>query len=488
MTIITSVPTTLRNPQTFHQFIYQTGGHALVPLPQRLIMIGTMKGGVGVAGTIYPIDSSDTAESLFGVGTSLTLMCRKGLDCAAYVGGGPQFYAVGVIEPGGGAARTQTLTITGTATGSGLMPLTVKGLPLNVPINVGDNPTTIATAVVNEVNRIKNLLPVTAAAVAGVVTFTGNHKGVWGQDIVFRVSTLLPAGVTAVFAAGVAGTGVSDQTAALASIAGPEYDIIANENHATADIALQLAHNTVAWGPSEKKWRWGIFGEPGSIGTATTIASAANDKTIIIANCEQCDSLPGEIATGVGVAWTAKTQPNGNWDRMKIPLAPPPQNFDFTTTQCETALGAGLTPLKAVSDPQSKIATPGIVQIVKMVTTSTTIGGQPSEVLRDAAISRVGAFVARQIDAKFVAQFGADADPQGALATDDALLKVRDLVSDILYICQSSKILKNVDNDLKKLVVEYDASAPGRVNIDVTYTVVVGLHQAVFVHRVTVGN
>jgi len=52
--------------------------------------------------------------------------------------------------------------------------------------------------------------------------------------------------------------------------------------------------------------------------------------------------------------------------------------------------------------------------------------------------------------------------------------------------CQEVWILTNVDADLTKLVVEKDPSAPGRLNVDVTYTVVLGLHQVAFVHRVTI--
>ena len=60
------------------------------------------------------------------------------------------------------------------------------------------------------------------------------------------------------------------------------------------------------------------------------------------------------------------------------------------------------------------------------------------------------------------------------------------MISTILYNCQDAKILTNVDADLAQLVVEKDPSAPGRLNVDVTYTVVLGLHQVAFVHRVTI--
>jgi len=328
-------------------------------------------------------------------------------------------------------------------------------------------------------------MPVVAASAAAVVTTTHAVKGVGGNDVIFEVVSL-PPGVTCQTAQGAAGTGISDETTALANAAGPDYDAISMENHATADISLALSHVTAAWAPSEKKWRWILFGEPGSLGVATPLAVGANDRAIGVGVCELSPSLPGEIATALGVALTSRSRPNGNWDGLRLPLFPPPDIFDFTNTEVESALAVGLVPLKAVVDSQTRIQQPGVVQIVKFVTTCTTQGGQPFEPLRDIAVPRVGAFIARQIDAAFAAKFGADANPDGVLMDDDIVPRIRDMVGSILYAAQDNKILKNVDADLQLLVVEADPNAPGRLNVDVAYTVVLGLHQVAFVHRVKI--
>jgi phage tail sheath gpL-like len=288
-----------------------------------------------------------------------------------------------------------------------------------------------------------------------------------------------------VTAQGVAGAGTADETAALAAIAGVDYDAIALENHLTADVALALAHVTAAWTAEEKKWRWILLGEPGSSGTATTLAAASNDRAISVLNVAT-PSLPGELAAAGGVALLSRSRPNGNWDGMKIPIYPPYDAADYTNTQIEALLAAGVTPLKAVSDPSTRVQQPGVVRIEKFVTTATTLDGEPFEALRDIAVPRTGAFIARQIDAKFAERFGADANPDGVLETDDTVDQVRDMVANILYAAQDAKILTNVDNDLALLVVEKDPDAPGRINVDVTYTVVLGLHQVAFVHRVTI--
>lgn len=485
MTVNTGISTSLRRPQTFHGFTYMQGGRSLVPLPQRGLLIGTMKGGTAVAGTIYAVDDAVQADGLFGIGSQLTLMCRKAIETEGFLGQGPFLFAVGVSEPGGGVARTQTFTFGGAAVVGGNSVFKIAGRPLTVPINIGDTTTAMAAALSSKVNENKQTLPVTASAAAAVATTTHVSKGVGGNDVIFEVVSL-PAGVTCVTAQGVAGTGVADETAALANAAGPEYDAIAFDNHASADIALALAHVTIAWGPSEKKWRYLLFGEPGTIGTATTLSSAANDRGIEVLVGEQVKSLPGEIAAAGLVGLLSKSRPNGNWDGLKLPLFPPDDASAFTNTEIETALAAGLTPLTPVVDPQTKAQQPNVVAIQKFVTTATTQGGQPFEALRDIAVSRTGAFVARQIDAAFAAKFGASANPDGVLLDDDAVPRIRDMVATILYTMQDNKILKNVDADLQQLVVEPDLNAPGRVNVDVAYTVVLGLHQVAFIHRVKI--
>lgn len=485
MPVNTGISPSLRRPQTFHTKQYLQGGRALTPLPQRALLIGTRKGGTAVSGTIYAIDDAPQTDALFGVGSPLALMCRKAFECCAFFGQGPFLFAIGVDEPGGGFARVQTLTVSGPATETKPVVFRIAGRTFTVGVGNGDAAATIATAIKNAIDAAKQLLPLTAAVAAAVVTTTHVAKGENGQDALIEIVST-PAGVGVAIAQTTAGSGVMDPTAALAAAAGPEYDAIALENHKAADIALALTHVQTAWGPAEKKWRWVVFGETGTIGTATALASAANDRAILVLDCEQSPSLPCELAVAGAIAKLAKARPNANWDGQKLPIYPPPDAFDFTNSEVETALAAGVTPLKAVVDPQTRVQQPGVVAIQKYVTTKTTEGGVPFEALRDLAVPRTGAYIARQIDTAFVQRFGAAANPDGVLLTDDTIGQIRDMVANLLYAAQDARIVTNVDTDLQSLVVEKDLSSPGRVNVDVTYTVVLGLHQVAFVHRVVI--
>lgn len=489
MTINTGISSSSRRPQTFHRFLYQQGGRSLVPLPQKILLVGISKGGNAVANAIYPIADAQESATLFGSGQQLDLMLRKAFDqCAAY-GQGPQIFGCGLAEPAG-AARTATITVTGTATTSGTVVVRIAGRTYTIGVATGDTPTAIAAALNTAINADRANLPLTSAAAVGVVTTTHNAIGVGGNDVVVEVMPVstAPGSVAVAYANGVAGSGVASIVTALANAAGPDFDAIAIGNHAAQDIADALAAVTTAWTATEKKWRWIIVGEPGTIGTATALATAANDRAIVVINANGTRSMPGEIAACGAVALTAKSRPNGNWDGQRVLIYPPDDANAYTNTQVETALAAGITPLTPFTDANTRVTQQGVMRIEKYVTTATNVSGQPFEVLRDIAVPRVGAYMARQVDAAYAARFGADANPDGVLLDGDTVLRIRDMVTNLMLDAQDQRILQNVTADLAKLIVEVDSAAPGRVNVDVTYTVVLGLHQVAFVHRVTVGG
>src|SRR5215468_1893355 len=163
MTVNTGISTSLRRPQTFHTFTYQQGGRSLVPLPQRLLLIGTGKGTVA-PGTIVPINDAIESDGFFAVGTPLALMCRKAIETEGFLGAGPFLFACTVAEPAGGAARTQTFTFSGAAiTGSNAV-FKIAGRVLTAPINVGDSTSAMATALATAINTQRLTMPVTAVA------------------------------------------------------------------------------------------------------------------------------------------------------------------------------------------------------------------------------------------------------------------------------------------------------------------------------------
>jgi hypothetical protein len=140
----------------------------------------------------------------------------------------------------------------------------------------------------------------------------------------------------------------------------PDYDAIALENHARADIALALAHVTPRGAPSEKKWRWvrprrarldrhGDDARPRRTIARSSVSTASSRR-----RCRARSPPPPASRCSREVA------PERQLGRHALPLFPPYDAFDFTNSEVETALAAGITPLKPVVDPQTRVQHAGV--------------------------------------------------------------------------------------------------------------------------------
>ncbi|MCK8296014.1 phage tail protein, partial [Erwinia amylovora] len=82
----------------------------------------------------------------FGQGSELALMCRAAIAAGRKAGNIPELWACPINEPGGGTAATYTLTVTGPATASGNVVLSLLGHKITVGVTSGDSATTVAAA------------------------------------------------------------------------------------------------------------------------------------------------------------------------------------------------------------------------------------------------------------------------------------------------------------------------------------------------------
>lgn len=477
MTIITGINNSLLKPQTFHTISYLKAGRSLVSLPQRGLLVGVAKG-TAVANTIVQIDDPTTTDTMFGIGTPLALMCRKAFATAAFLTQGPALFACPLAE--GATAQTATLTLTGAATADGNATVRVAGRYITVGVTNGASITTIAAALNTEIQKIYQDIWYTSAPAVGVITLTATAKGTHANDTIFDVVTM-PTGIAATWAQVVAGATAVDIQPALDAMAGQDYDGVAVMTHLAADVVKINTTLVTRFGAAEKKPSWFFIGEPGSIGTATGLA--ANHEGIVIGSWEQSRSLPCEIATALMMGALSKNRPNANYDGMILPLYPPPIAYDYTNAEIETALNAGLTPLSDVIDPTARTVIDGQGKVQRMVTTRTTSNSLPFVLLRDLGVSRTAWAMARQYDLRYAQQFGPDANPDGVLLDDDTSLLLKDMIIDINKAAEDLKWLRDVDDDITTLALEPDATTSGRINVDVPYTIVVGLHQVAFVHR-----
>jgi phage tail sheath gpL-like len=472
--IITNVPSSKRRPGGYAQYKFVPSGNQLVPLPLRVVAIAQGTTGATLAvDTPTQIFDEDDADAKAGKGSDLALMLRKMLDQAALIGTSPEIWAVRVTSPAGVAAQN-TITVTGPATASGTLTIRAAGRTLYVGVSSGDSANTIAAAIKAQWDLGASDLPGTAAVATNVVTVTAPHTGVTSNDVVFSTETPI-AGVGIAYAQSVAGTGVANVATALDALFDKDYDGLALANHAAADVTNLLTHVTSAWGASQQRPRHAFIGERGSLGTATTLATAANDKSIIVVNAEGTGSTPGEIAAAAATAWFAYEAPNTNMDGVRLALFAPTPALAFTDAEVESALASGVTPLTPTAD--------GALKIEMLTTTATTVNGAPFEGLKEAAVSRTAAWMGRQIHARFTAEFRQEtlAETSEGVGVKD---RIRDMVISVQRSAESQGYIRNVDDYLEQILVEEAPAPPGRVNVTNPFRVAGPLHQAVFVHTI----
>jgi len=489
--IVTNIPTNLYRAATFHTFTMQRAAGALVSVPLRIALIGAKSStGTATANTVYEATDAASTDALFGIGSELALMCRKAYECATLFQRGPRVYAVPVAESTG-VAHASAYAVTGSAaTADGNVIIRVAGRTFTIGVRLGDSGNTVATAIVNALKVNLQNLPVVPTVGSNIVTLTHNTKGINGTDVKITIDQQV-AGLTIGATTGVTGTGATDHQPALDALAPLRYDGIALANHAAADITEIVTDISTRWAPASKTWGYYFVGEPGTIGTATSLAGAANHQAVNVSSFEGCLSTAGEIATASAMLVFSRERPNANYDGAKVPLYPPPAATIYTTSEVETAIAAGLTPYGAVLDSTGAI-TQNLAKCERMVTTRTTSGSpaQPDDRNRDIAVSRTGVALAIQIDIAAGERFGGDANPDGTLQTEDTDGQIGDMAAAILRTAAGVNWLvkSKIESDIGLLLIEHDALALGRNNVALYYHVVVGLHQIAWQHNVQIGG
>lgn len=212
------IPLDLRTPGQFVEFDASRATSGPQAQPHRVLVIGQMLAtGLAVANTPIRITQADQAIQQFGRGSMLAAMF------AALLANNPvaEAWALPMVDNVAGVAATKTITLTGPATGAGTLDLLIAGQRVQVAVAAADTATEVAAAIDAAVDALPDL-PVTASAALGVVTLTARHKGEAGNDIDVRVNyrtgEATPAGLAVAIAAGVAGTGNPDVTAAFTAV------------------------------------------------------------------------------------------------------------------------------------------------------------------------------------------------------------------------------------------------------------------------------
>jgi phage tail sheath gpL-like len=197
------VPQALRYPGVYIEIDGSQAGLG-EDIPAVLLVGQKLASGTAPAGEITRISSVFDAQTKAGAGSMLHQMAARyrAIDPTL------DLYMLPYADNGAGVAATGTITVTAPATADGTLSLYVAGKLISVAITSTMTTAQIATAIAAAFTSTD--IPVTAAAVASVVTLTARHKGTCGNQIDIRLNLygeLKPTGLAVTIAAMASGSG-----------------------------------------------------------------------------------------------------------------------------------------------------------------------------------------------------------------------------------------------------------------------------------------
>jgi phage tail sheath gpL-like len=469
MTISHTIPSTVRRPGNFHIQDLTSSAQALTPLPNRVLLIGTMNptGASAVADAFVQINSEADADGFFGIGSELALMCRKALAVGRSIGFQPEIWASPIAEAAGGTQCLNTITVTaGSAAVAGDIVFQIGEKLFRAGVSAGDDQDAVAAAIKLAVDTALETVPVAPSVVTNVVTLTNHAKSINGSDLKVLILDVGLTGLVITPAQSVAGVGSPDHAGALSASLAKFFESIVLANHAAGDVTALKTHLDLAWAPSEKRWAFGFIGENGTLGTANALAIAANDERVCFGTYEDSPSMPGLIATEMATMVGARELANYNWDHHESLLAVPPDASAYTAAELGVALAAGTTPF-VPNDARDGS------ELVRLITSKTTEGGNPFERVKDLATMRGLVYTTRQLDTAFSQKFKA------VNKSAQVLKRMRSVAFEVLDALEDLGVTQNVDELFPQLIVESDPLVPTRAVVSIPESIIPNLHQIV---------
>lgn len=278
---------------------------------RRVLLIGQQLSSVATPVGVATLSGGQSdAIAKYGAGSQLARMVTayRQIDTSGEV------WCLPLADPTAGKAAAGTITLSGTATASGTLPLYVEDQLVQVGVTSGDTAETVAANSVIALGAI-SALPVTAAASGATITLTAKNTGVTGNDITLGVALLgqmgaqsIPDGLTVTTTNLSGGTGTQNALASvMASLGDRVYDLFIHPYTDTASLAVFKAlfdNTTGRWSPMEQIYGHGIAAIRGTYGEVTAAGLTLNDPHTTIMPISDSPSSPLVWAAQIG-AWVA---------------------------------------------------------------------------------------------------------------------------------------------------------------------------------------
>lgn len=447
-------------------------------IPQKVAVLGQYNS--GKSPTDYKpkrILSADEAGNLYGFGSMLHFM----ISSLFSVNGTFETYAFPIPDDGTAVAATGSIQVTSAATGAGTIALYIAGKRVAVGVAKGDAAASIATAIGDAINANPNL-PVTASTTTDTVTVTAKWAGDTGNDIDISLDLLdgdevnEPAG--AAFTITAMSGGATDPTvqSAFDEFGNDFYTWVVFPYQGSSQLTTMKTEGDNRIDPSVKRPFAGVVGYVDTRSNLQTELGNHNSPWLTFMPVEGSPNMPLEIAaaTVAVCAKSAQADPARPFKNLALPAILPGDSAEWTYAQKDA--------LEKLGGSAFRYTPGGQVAIYDLLTTYTenAQGAADDSWRYTVTITNVQAklysldqvFLAEPFVQAKVVDDDAVTAQEYAISPKKARSYVRQLV-DQLWIPEAWS--KNRDAIVASLKAEIDSGNAGRINVELTDVLAVGL-------------
>ncbi|MCY1008520.1 phage tail sheath subtilisin-like domain-containing protein [Nannocystis pusilla] len=431
-------------------------------LRKPILLVGTRRSTGTVAQQIVtPITGPSDGAGYFGHGSQLAHMC-EGFKNANPSG---ELYAVALDEDAAGVAATNTITVTGTATEAGSIPLIAGGRRINAPVAKGDVQNTIAASIKAAFDTDVDL-PFSSSVALNVVTNAARHKGASGNSLSivhsYYAGQKLPAGVTLAITAFSGGTTDPDVTDALAALGGEYYYSIVTPYTDDGNMDILEAELETRYGPMVAKPGQGLAALRDTYAASQTYGNGRNSPFSNVLATSLSPTPPWVCAAILAGVEAAENDPARPRQNVKLPgMLPPLVGDRFDSLQRNLLLLDGMSTYYVET---------GECFLERLVCTYQTKNGIADPSYHDIETMRTLAYLRHSLKARFQLKY-----PQAKLANDGTTFGAGQVVvtpklarGEILALFdewERDGLVENKAQFKAQLIVERNANNPNQLDI-----------------------
>lgn len=410
------------------------------------------------------------ATSLGGEGSMLAAMYTR----ARLIDQMGEIWALPVKVTTGQAAKG-TLTFTGTATEAGLINAYIGSTRLRAAVANGQTAADTATAIATAINDAAGL-PVTAAAVDGVVTLTVRWKGDTGNDLALSINQhgiaaneRTPAGLTVAVAQPSGGMGSPDVAELVALVGDEDFEFIGNpytDVTTLDDLKEWMSDSAGRWSYAQQLYGHVYSARRGTLGEAVAFGRARNDQHVTIMTIEPEAPDPVWLWTAAFLARTAvftsadvgRPTQTGVLNAIK----PAPSGKRFIQNERQSLLTNGMA---------TQTYSGGNVQIERAITTyQRNAYNQRDNSYNDSETMHQIGYTMRKLRSVITSKYGRHklADDGTQFGEGAAIVTPKIIRAELIATYREMErdgIVENADLFAQYLIVERDANNPNRINV-----------------------